>query len=400
MKLRRPVHRVRVPGFRFAGVRCGMKQRGPDVALIVADPPAVAAGVFTTNRAAAAPVQIARRRVAAGRLAAVLVHAGNANACTGAGGLRVAEEATALAARLLGCAPAAVAPCATGRIGVPVERARLLAGVRAAAARLAPGGITAAARAITTTDAFPKTAVRRIRLGGRPVTVAALGKGGGMIAPRMATLLVFVVTDARVAAAAAQRTLRDAVDGTLNAITVDGDTSTNDTVLLLAGGAAGNPTVAAGSRDHVRLTRAVTEVLGEIARLVVLDGEGSTRVVEIMVRGARSATDARRVARAIGDSMLCKAAFHGGDPNWGRFVMAAGNAGVPIDQARVDVTIGGVAVARRGRPLPGALPRARRRMRAREFEVALDLHLGRGEGRILAADLSVAYVRFNAEYTT
>jgi len=208
------------------------------------------------------------------------------------------------------------------------------------------------------------------------------------------------VTDARVAAAAARRTLRDAVAPTLNAITVDGDTSTNDTVLLLAGGAAGNRTVAAGSRDHVRLTRAVTEVLGEIARLVVLDGEGSTRVVEIVARGARSAADARRVARAIGDSMLCKAAFHGGDPNWGRFVMAAGNAGVPIDQTRVDVTIGGVAAARRGRPLPGALARARRRMRAREFTIVLDLHLGRGEGRILAADLSVAYVRFNAEYTT
>jgi len=400
VRLARGAHRVRVPGFRFAGVRCGMKIAGPDVALIVAEPVAVAAGVFTLNRAPAAPVQVARRRVAGGRLAAVLVHAGNANACTGAEGLRTVEVSTAFAARLLGCSAGEVAPCATGRIGVQVRRARLLRGVRAAVAALSPAGLPAAAHAITNSDAFPKTAVRRLRLGGRPVTVAALGKGGGMIAPRMATLLVFVVTDARVAPAAARRTLRAAVDGTLNAITVDGDTSTNDTVLLLAGGAAGNRAVTAGSRDHVRLTRAVTEVLGEIARLVVLDGEGSTRVVEIVVRGARSAADARRVARAIGDSMLCKAAFHGGDPNWGRFVMAAGNAGVTIDQERVDVMIGGVAVARRGRPLPGALARARRRMRAREFEVALDLHLGRGEGRILAADLSVAYVRFNAEYTT
>src|SRR5206468_2580300 len=173
-----------------------------------------------------------------GRLAAVLVNAGNANACTGAEGLRTAEVSTALAARLLGCAPGAVAPCATGRIGVQVERARLLRGVRAAVAALSAAGLPAAAHAITTTDAFPKTAVRRLRLGGRSVTVAALGKGGGMIAPRMATLLVFVVTDARVAPAAARRTLRAAVDGTLNAITVDGDTSTNDTVLFLAGGAA------------------------------------------------------------------------------------------------------------------------------------------------------------------
>src|SRR5262249_43888029 len=238
------------------------------------------------------------------------------------------------------------------------------------------------------------------RLGGRPVTVAAFGKGAGMIAPHMATLLVFVVTDASVSPAAARRSLAAAVDGTLNAISVDGDTSTNDTVLLLAGGAAGNSHVAPGSRAHLQLTRAVTEVLEEIARLVVLDGEGTTRLVEIVVRGARSAADARRVARAIGNSMLCKAAFHGGDPNWGRFVMAAGNAGVPLDQELVDVTIGGIAVARRGRPLARAPARAPGRIPGRQLAVGTRSHPGRGAGRILAADLSLAYVRFNAEYTT
>jgi glutamate N-acetyltransferase/amino-acid N-acetyltransferase len=400
VKLARRAHRVRVPGFRFAGVRAGFKQRGPDVALIVADSPAVAAGVFTRNVAPAASVKVAKPRVARGRISAVLVHAGNANACTGAQGVITAERSTALAGRLLGRPVTEVAPCATGRIGVQVDRRRLLAGVQKAVAALQAGGFADAAQAITTTDAFPKTAVRRIRLGGRPVTVAALGKGGGMIAPDMATLLVFVVTDAKVAAGAARRTLREAVDATLNAITVDGDRSTNDTVLLLAGGAAGNRAVTAGSADHRRFTRAVREVLDEIARLVVLDGEGSTRLVEIAVRGAPSAADARRIARAIGDSMLCKAAFHGGDPNWGRFVMAAGNAGVRLDPDRVDVTIGGVPVARRGLPRPGTLARARARMRRREFQVALDLHLGRGAGRVLAADLSVEYVRFNAEYTT
>jgi glutamate N-acetyltransferase/amino-acid N-acetyltransferase len=400
MKLARRAHRVEIPGFRFAGVRCGLKLRGPDVALIAADPPAVAAGVFTTNRAPAAPVQIARRRLAAGRLAGVLVHAGNANACTGVAGLRTAEAATALAARLLGRRADEVAPCATGRIGVQVDRPRLLAGVRAAAAALAPGGFAAAAQAITTTDAFPKTAVRRLRLGGRPVTVAALGKGAGMIAPDMATLLVFVVTDARLGPAVARRTLATAVDGTFNAISVDGDMSTNDTVLLLASGAAGNPTLTPGSAPHARFTRAVHEVLSEIARLVVLDGEGSTRVVEVTVRGARSDADAARVARAVGESTLCKAAFHGGDPNWGRFVCAAGTAGVALDPERIDVTIGGVPVSRRGRPLGGALGRAAARMRRREFRIDLHLHRGRGRARLLTADLSPAYVRFNAEYTT
>ena len=400
MRLPRRAHRVRVPGFRFAGVRCGLKRRGRDVALIVADAPATVAGVFTTNRAPAAPVQVARVRVAAGRLTAVLVHAGNANACTGKEGLRTVRESTALAARLLGVREEAVAPCATGRIGVQVDRPRLLAGVRAAAGALGADGFPAAAEAITTTDVFPKTAVRRLRLGRRPVTVAALGKGAGMIAPDMATLLVFVVTDARVGAATARRTLKDAVGRTLNAISVDGDMSTNDTVLLLASGAAGNPTVAPGSAAHRRLTRAVTEVLDEIARLIVADGEGSTRVVEVTVRGARSDDEAARAARAIGESTLCKAAFHGGDPNWGRFVCAAGTAGVALDAERVDVAIGGVLVSRRGRPLAGVLGRAAARMRGREFRIALHLHLGRGTGRVLVADLSPEYVRFNADYTT
>jgi glutamate N-acetyltransferase/amino-acid N-acetyltransferase len=398
VKLSRGAHPVRVSGFRFAGVRAGLKRIGPDVALIVAERPAVAAAVFTRNRAPAAPVQVARRRVAGGRLAAILVHAGNANACTGAQGLRTAEQSTALAARLLGVSPDLVAPCATGRIGVQVDREALLTGVRAAVAALAPDGLPAAAQAITTTDAFPKTAVRRIRLGGRPVTVAALGKGAGMIAPDMATLLVFVVTDARVSAAAARRALARAVDGTLNAITVDGDMSTNDTTMLLASGRAGNP--APRARDLARFERAVAGVLAEIGRLMVMDGEGATRVVDIRVRGARSAADARRVARAIGESTLCKTAFHGGDPNWGRFVCAAGTAGVPIDPERIDVTIDGVAVSRRGRPILGALVRARARMQRPEFRIDLHLHLGKAEGTIVASDLSPAYVRFNAEYTT
>jgi glutamate N-acetyltransferase/amino-acid acetyltransferase len=400
VKLARRAHRVRVPGFRFAGVRAGFKASGPDVALIVADTPAVAAGVFTINRSPAASVKVAKPRVARGRLSAVLVHAGNANACTGAQGVRTAEVSTALAARLLGRPVGEVAPCATGRIGVQVDRARLLRGTKAAVAALGIDGFAAAAQAITTTDAFPKTAVRRVRVGGRVVTVAALGKGGGMIAPNMATLLVFVVTDARVSAPAARRSLRAAVDATLNTITVDGDRSTNDTTLLLAGGAARNARVVPGSRDYARFTRALTDVLEEIGRLVVLDGEGSTKLVEIVVRGAPGDEAAARVARKIGDSMLCKAAFHGSDPNWGRFVMAAGNAGVPLDPDRVDVTIGGVPVSRRGRPVSGALARARARIRAREFRIVLDLHRGRGSARILAADLSVAYVRFNAEYTT
>ena len=400
MKLSRRAHRVRVPGFRFAGVRAGFKTRGPDVALIALDAPGVAAGVLTTNRAPAAPVVTTRARLRAGVASAVLVHAGNANACTGRQGLRIVEVSTALAADLLGVPAEGVLACATGRIGVPVPGPRLLRGVRAAHQALGSRGFPEAARAIMTTDAFPKTAVRRTRLGGRAVTVAAMGKGAGMIAPDLATLLVFVLTDAVVERRVARRALTDGVAASFNAVSVDGDMSTNDTVLLLASGVAGNRRVVLGSAAYRRFARAVAEVLEELARLVVLDGEGASRLVEVVVTGARRDAEAQRIARAIATSTLCRAAFAGGDPNWGRFVCAAGTAGVPLDPDRIDVTIGGVAVSRRGRPIPGALARARRRMARREFRLQLALGRGRGRGRMLTCDLTVEYVHFNAAYTT
>jgi glutamate N-acetyltransferase/amino-acid N-acetyltransferase len=401
VKLARRPHRVVIPGFEFAGIRAGFRAAGPDVALIVCDVPAVAAGVLTKNRAPAAPVQVTRRRLGRGRARAVLVHAGNANAGTGMYGVRTTERATGLAARLLGVPDESVLACATGKIGVRVQDTRLARGVRAAVRTLSPDGFPLAAQAILTTDAFPKTVVRRLVLGGRPVTIAVMGKGGGMIAPNMATMLVLVMTDAALAPATARRVLRAAVDDTLNQITVDGDTSTNDTVLLLASGAAGNRPVAPASAEARRFERALANAFEELGRLIVLDGEGSTRLVEILVRGARSDAEARRVARAVGTSTLCKCAFHGADPNWGRFVCAAGNAGVPIDERRLDVGIGGVWLLRRGvPPSPRQLAAARRRMRRREFRVELDLRAGRGTARLLTCDLGVPYVHFNAAYTT
>jgi glutamate N-acetyltransferase/amino-acid N-acetyltransferase len=400
MRVERAAHRVRVPGFRFAGVRAGLKSRGPDVALIALHSPGVAAGVLTTNRAPAAPVVVTRARLRAGTAAAVLVHAGNANACTGAEGRRTVEESTAVAAALLGVAPERVLACATGRIGVQVPRDRLLLGVRAAHARLAEDGFADAAHAITTTDAFPKTAVRRLRLGRRDVTIAVMGKGAGMIAPDLATLLVFACTDARLEARAARAALAEAVATTFNAISVDGDMSTNDTILLLCSGAAGNPPVGVGSPGQRVFTAALADALEEVARLVVLDGEGASRLVEVLITGAASDADAQRIARAIATSTLCKCAFAGGDPNWGRFVCAAGTAGVALDPDRIDVVIGGVVVSHHGRPIATALAAARRRMARREFRVELRLGRGRGRGRMLTSDLTVDYVHFNAAYTT
>jgi glutamate N-acetyltransferase/amino-acid N-acetyltransferase len=400
VNLGRRAHRVLVPGFRFAGVRCGLKTTGRDVALIVADGPAVAAGVFTTNRAAAAPVRITRERIAGGRARAVLVHAGNANACTGRAGIRTVERSTARVGAALGVAAGDVLACATGKIGVPVPDEQLLGGVDAALTALGPRGFGDMANAILTTDAFPKTAVRRLRLGGRDVTIAVAGKGGGMIAPHMATLLVFVMTDARLTPGFARAALRAAVESTLNQATVDGDTSTNDTVLLLASGVAGNAPIRSRAGAGARFVRALTDALDEIAELVVADGEGASRVVEVQVVGARTDADAARAARGIGESTLCKTAFCGGDPNWGRFICAAGYTGVPFDPERVDVAVGGVTLCRRGRPIPGAQAAAARRMRKRRFVVRLDLRVGRGRSRVLASDLTTAYVHFNSAYTT
>jgi glutamate N-acetyltransferase/amino-acid N-acetyltransferase len=401
VKLARRAHRVTIPGFAFAGVRAGFKAAGPDVALIVSDTPAVVAGVLTRNRAPAAPVQVTRCRLARGRARAVLVHAGNANAGTGMPGVRTVERSTALAAELLAVPADGVLACATGKIGVRVADARLARGVRAAVAALSPRGFPSAARAILTTDAFPKTVVRRLVLGGRPVTLAVMGKGGGMIAPNLATMLVFAMTDASLTPASARRAVHGAVAETLNAITVDGDTSTNDTVLLLANGAAGNRPVAPGTPDTRRFERTLANAFEELGRLIVLDGEGSGHLVEILVRGGRTDEQASRVARAIATSTLCKCAFHGADPNWGRILCAAGNAGVPLDQHRLDIGIAGVALVRRGTPPAGsALAAARRRMCRREFRVDVDLHAGRGCARILTSDLGVSYVHFNATYTT
>ncbi|MCW5892396.1 MAG: bifunctional glutamate N-acetyltransferase/amino-acid acetyltransferase ArgJ [bacterium] len=400
MKLPRRAHRVRVPGFRFAGVRAGLKTRGRDVALIACERPVTAAGVLTTNRAPAAPVVLTRARLATGRAAAVLVNAGNANACTGRAGQRTAESSTALVAELLAVPPASVLVCSTGRIGVPVPDDLLQGGVRAAARALRPDGFGDAAEAICTTDAFPKTAVRRLRLGGKPVTIAVLGKGAGMISPNMATLLVFACTDARLSPAVARRALAAGVDGSFNRITVDGDMSTNDSVLLLASGAAGNAAVRAGSPDHRRFEQALTAALAEVARLVVLDGEGARKCVQVTVEGARDDDAAQCAARGVAESMLCKAAFAGADPNWGRFVCAAGATGVTLDAGRVDVVIGGVPVARAGRPIPGALRRAKARMQQREFTVLLRLRQGTGRGWMWTSDLTVEYVHFNAAYTT
>jgi glutamate N-acetyltransferase/amino-acid N-acetyltransferase len=402
MKIRVQRRRILVPGFRFAGVRCGLKaSHKRDVGLIVCDRPATVAGAFTTNRVQAAPVVVARERVRSGRAQAILVNSGNANAYTGPGGERLARAATRLAARRLGIAEELVLPCSTGRIGVAIPRARILAGVREACGRLVPGGFHQALEAMMTTDAFPKFAVEEIRLDGKPVTIAAMAKGAGMIAPHMATTLAYVLTDANVSGPALRRALAAGLAESFNQIVVDGDMSTNDTLLLLAGGAAGNRILRPGAAELAVFSAAVTRALRAVARLIVKDGEGATRLVDVVVRGARTRRDAERVADAIARSPLCKTAFFGGDPYAGRIVCAAGYSGAVFDPDELDVYLDDVRVVRAGVEVVGRVERrAARVVAAPEFTLTIDLHAGRAEARRVTSDLSTAYVRFNSAYRT
>ncbi len=394
---------IRVPGFRFAGVAAGIKASGAkDLALVVADRSAVAAGVFTTNLVKAAPVVISRLRIRGGSARALVINSGNANAATGEQGRRDAIETTRLVSDALGVRTGEVLVCSTGVIGRPLPMDRVRAGVSRAVAALAERGVEAASEAILTTDTRPKRSRRRVAVGGRSVTVAGFAKGAGMIDPRMATLIACVFTDAVISAPALRLLLRDACESSFHRITVDGDRSTNDTLLALASGRAGGPTLAPGKPGWTAFAAAFTAVARELALAVVGDAEGWTRTLEVGVRGARSDVDALRAARAIAKSPLVKTAVNGADPNWGRILAAAGYSGARFDPGRAAVSIGPVKLYDRGKVAgPGPLTRASRLMKTRELvPLTVDLAAGRAGATVWTSDLSVEYVRINADYTT
>ncbi|HTQ23989.1 MAG TPA: bifunctional glutamate N-acetyltransferase/amino-acid acetyltransferase ArgJ [Candidatus Binataceae bacterium] len=389
-----------VKGFRFAGVASGLRKEPgrKDLGVIVADRPVAAAGVFTTNRVKAAPVVVAQERIRRGHLQAVAANSGSANCFTGKAGIKLAHNCCAALAAGVGCAPELVAPCSTGVIGHLYDFKKYCAGIRDALGALSPGALEDFARAIMTTDTHPKVASAHLKLGGAEVTVAGCAKGAGMIEPKMATMLAFIVTDATVGAPDLKRTLKRALPQSFNAITVDGDMSTNDTLLLMASGAAGARVLK--GRELGVFDEAVTAVANALARELVRDGEGATKLVTIEVRGARSAADADRVARQIANSPLVKTAFFGCDPNFGRIVMAAGKAGVPLDLERMEVKMAGIRIASRGALHTEALAAAAGRMKEPEFGLTIDLKLGKARASVVTCDFSFDYVKINAEYTT
>lgn len=385
-------------GFRAAAVACGIKPEGLDLALLVAERGGSAAGVFTTNRAQAAPVVVSREHLAAGRGRALVVNAGCANAGTGEPGLADAREMAALVAREVGCPPAEVVVASTGVIGVRLPMERVRSGIARAATSLDPAGGGDAARAILTTDTRPKQSLVELRLGGERVRIGAMAKGSGMIAPRMATLLAFFTTDASIDARLLREALREAVDESLNRITVDGDTSTNDAAVIFASGAAAAPAILEPGRDYDCFRGALGEAARNIAGLIVRDGEGATRVAEVRVEGARVAADADRIARTVAESALVKTALGGGDPNWGRVLAAVGRAGVEVDMSRVNVFLGDVWVAEGGAVRAYDEPQARRAVLEDPVRIRIELGEGSAAGWIWTCDLSRGYVEINAHY--
>jgi glutamate N-acetyltransferase/amino-acid N-acetyltransferase len=385
-------------GFRSAGVHCGVKREKPDLALLVSDVPASAAGVFTTNKVKAAPVRYTQRAVAAGRAQAIVVNSGNANACTGGPGFADSEEMAKLTAASLGLAADLVLVASTGVIGVPLPMDAIRSGIPVAVNALSSDG-EGAARAILTTDNFPKTAAVRLDIDGVGVTIGGMAKGAGMIHPNMATTLCFLTTDASVPPAVLRGALKRAVQDSFNSITVDGDTSTNDTVLLLANGCAGGAPITNGEA-LTRFTAALTLVAGELARMVVRDGEGATKLVEISVEGAASDLEARQAAMTVANSLLVKTALHGGEPNWGRILAALGRSGVEMSEETTDVSFGSLDVVRGGLGVPGVWDAAAAALGEKEVSIRIRLAVGNGAAKVWTSDLSEEYVRINGSYTT
>ena len=386
-------------GFVAAGATGGIKASGrPDVAIIAAERVVPAAAVFTRSITAAAPVALSRAHIAAGTARAIVVQSGNANAATGAAGRRDAERMVALVAAGLGCKATEVLVASTGVIGVPLPMERVEEGIAQALATLSADGGAAAALAITTTDATPKLAERSVVTSLGEIRVGGIAKGAGMIRPDLGTMIAVLTTDAPWTAAEADGALREAVDHTFNCITVDGCTSTSDTVALLASGAVEGTLTAV---DHQLVVDAVRAVCEDLALQIVRDGEGAHRIARWQVTGAESDEAARAIAYAVGEAQLVRCALNGGDPNWGRIIAALGVAGERVDPDRVTIAIGGHLLCQGGAAVPIADQAAVDAAAAQlTVEIAIDLGLGAGAAVIWASDLSKLYVELNAEYTT
>ena len=389
-----------IKGFRFSTVEAAIKKAGrKDLALIFSEVPATAVAVFTTSTVKAAPVLVSQKHITSGSAQVLVVNSGNANACTGEPGMAAARETVHLVAKGLGISDTAVQVCSTGVIGVQMPMDRVRAAFPAVITGLSSGTLEDVALAIMTTDTFPKLAAKTEQVGGIRYTVAGIAKGAGMIMPNMATMLSFIITDAAVEPGFLDSSFRQAVDRSFNAITVDGDTSTNDTCLLMANGMAGNPRITGGSPEGNSFESALNDVLLSLAKQIVKDGEGATKFVEIRVSGAKNDADAKRAALAIANSSLVKTAFFGQDANWGRIFAAVGYSGAEVDQSLLSLHFDDVCMARNGIYAgDDAEERGTAVLKQKEFTVTVDLGIGNSTATVYTSDLTHEYVSINADY--
>lgn len=387
-------------GFLGSAVECGIKdpaKKRLDLALIYSEHPTVGAAVYTQNEVRAAPVRLSSSYLKSTEPRAIIANSGNANACTGPQGMLDARQMASLASRALGIKQREIQVCSTGIIGVPMPMERIEPHFEALVGGLSAHGCETVARAIMTSDTEPKSVAVQTKIGGTKVRIGAVAKGAGMINPHMATMLCFVTTDAAVSKAEIEAATKEAVEHSFNRISVDGDMSTNDTVIVLANGQAGNRKIMRGGEGSAEFREALGQVMLHLAKRIVSDGERVTKLVEVHVRGAASAIDAERVARAVGNSKLVKCSWNGNDPNWGRVIHAVGYSGARVKEEMVDIHFGGVLAAQNGLAAKTDLEKLTAAVSEPEFAVCINLNIGKGEYRLYTSDLSPEYVDFNRQ---
>lgn len=388
-------------GFLAAGVSCGIKRKGNrDLALVFSQLPAIAHAVFTTNQIKAAPVLVSREHVLKGKTQAVVINSGNANSCTGELGIKNAKEAAKVAGEALKIPPQSVLVGSTGIIGVPLPMDKVAQGIKLASKVLSKESGEEAAEAIMTTDSFSKETAVSFQVDGKEVTVGGMAKGSGMIAPKMATMLAVITTDAVIEKKALTQAFDKAVGQSFNMITVDGNTSTNDSVFILANGQAKSAEIKPPSSSYKLFVKALSHVMGELAELIVKDGEGASKFIEIEVKGAKSFADAKDVALKVANANLVKCAFFGEDPNWGRIIAAIGMSAAKIDPAKIDIYFGNELIVKGGMGFVYCAQTVGEILGGKEIKVIIDLNLGKEQATVWTTDLTYDYVRLNAEYKT
>ena len=401
MKSKNPKSEIRnpnsiIPGFKFSGISAGIKKtKAKDLALIFSENTAVIAGVFTTNRIKAAPVKLNMRRIGSQKGQAIIINSGNANACTGNQGLKDAKEMADITAKELGISPELVYVASTGLIGKPLPMQKIREAIPYAVRKLSFHAIKDAASAIMTTDRFGKIASKKINIAGKTGIIAGIAKGAGMISPNMATMLAFIITDIAVQPKALDAALRKAVNKSFNRLTIDNDMSTNDTVLIMANGLLRNKPIGESSNIYSEFEAALSDITYSLSKMIAMDGEGATKVIEVVVKRTKTESDAEKIARAIANSLLVKTAVYGKSPNWGRIMAAIGYSGAAIKEQKISIYINNVKLVNKG---IGTDKAPKNLFSKKEITIAVDLGIGKKEAKMLTCDLSENYIKINAGY--